>query len=392
MFKLDSTEGYFIHLMACALNSTQPVEKPDNVSFEEVYRLSNKQLFTNATFMSIDKLKIKPPKELYEKWQAAYAFELAQCANQLFELELLVDSFVSQGYDVMPLKGSIVRNYYPTPDMRTMTDIDLLVKADNREAVRKIMYSCGYEMFLPDDGQVDTFKKGKYGYIDLHYYLMAKNHHGQEHFQDTWDIAYETDRKGVYAFTYEDLYVYNVGHYAKHMFSSGTGMRCVADVYVMWKNATDEQKAVISEKLKQKELYTFNEQLVKVAGIWFDGDEDDGSTDDIQAYFINTSTYGNEDSVDAIKLMTDTGENISKGEYYRKRIFPGAEYLYTRYNIKHRCPLVLPFLWLYRLISVVFIGKKVAKEVTKTENVTQENIDKSRILYSKLGLLNNDDN
>lgn len=390
MLNLDTTQGYFIHLMACALNSTQPVEKPDNVSFEDVYQLSNKQLFANATFVSIDKLRNKPPKELYEKWQASYAFRLAQCANQLFELDLLVDSFVSQGYDVMPLKGSIVRNYYPTPDMRTMTDVDLLVKADDREAVRKIMYSCGYEMFIPDDGQVDTFKKGNHCYIDLHYYLMAKNHHGQEHFQDTWDIAFETDKKGVYAFTYEDLYVYNVGHYAKHMFSSGTGMRCVADAYVLWKNATEEQKVIINEKLKQKELFTFNEQLVKVAGIWFDGEEDDGTTDDIQAYFIDTSTYGNEDSVDAIKLMTDSGESISKWEYFKKRIFPGAEYLYERYNVKHKCPLLLPFLWLYRLFSIMFIGKRVAKEVTKTENVTKEEIEKSRILYSKLGLLNND--
>ena len=390
MFKFDSAPGYFIHLMSCMFHSTKPKEKPENVLFEEVYKLSNKQLFTNVTFCGIQQVENKPDDKLYEKWQSNYAYNLARCANQMFELDIMIDAFISQGYDVMPLKGSVIKKYYPNPDMRPMSDIDLLVKSNDRDAVRKIMYACGYEMFIPDDGQVDTFKKGNMIYVDLHYSLMAENHHGQEHFQDTWDIAVETNKKGVYAFAFEDLYVYNIGHYAKHMFSSGTGMRCIADVYVLWNAASDYQKQIINEKLKSKELYTFNEKLVKISGIWFDGDEDDGTLCDVQEYFMNTSTYGNEDSVDAIKLVTSNGEEISKAQYYKKRLFPDADYLYSRYNVKHKSKVLLPFLWIRRMFGVLFKINNVTNEVSKTQNVSKEDLENSKSLYSKLGLLDND--
>lgn len=387
MFQIDTVQGYFIHLLSCALNSKQPQEKPENISFDDVFALAQKQIFSNLAWISVSKLNNKPHQELASRWENTYSIELMRCATQLYELDVLVDSFTSKGFDVMPLKGSVIRNYYPVPDMRTMSDIDLLVKTQDKQAVREILASCGYDLIIPDDGQVDTFEKKPYMYIDLHYSLMADNHHYQEHFQDTWDIAVKTDTKGVYALTFEDMYVYNVGHYAKHMFSSGTGMRCVVDAFVMWNKATEQQKQNINEKLKSKDLYVFNRQLIKIADIWFNNGVDDGTTDDIQEYFLATATYGNEGSVDAVKLISDDGENISKLDYYKKRIFPGAEYLYKRYKIKHKIPLVLPFLWLWRMISMVFVKDRVLKEVSATGNVTKEDIANSKALYQKLGLI-----
>lgn len=387
MLQFNSVQGYFIHLLSCALNSQQPKEKPDNVSFNDLFALANMQLFANLAWVSVSKLNNKPEPQLAQKWETTYSVELVRCATQLYELDCLVAAFTSQGFDVMPLKGSVIRNYYPVPDMRTMSDIDLLVKTQDRQRVREILAQCGYELIIPDDGQVDTFEKKPHMIIDLHYSLMAENHHYQEHFQDTWQIAQPTNTKGVFALSFEDMYVYNVGHYAKHMFSSGTGMRCVVDAYVMWKTATDEQKQIINEKLESKDLLVFNQQLVKIADIWFDGAEDDNTTDDIQQYFLDTYTYGTQKCVDTIKLISDSGEEISKLDFYKKRLFPGAEYLYKRYNVKHKCALLLPFLWVYRIISMLFVKDRVLKEVSATNSVSQQDIDEGRALYQKLGLI-----
>lgn len=387
MLQFNTVQGYFIHLLSCALNSQQPKEKPDNVSFDDLFALANMQLFANLAWVSVSKLNNKPEPQLAQKWETTYTVELVRCATQLYELDCLVAAFTSQGFDVMPLKGSVIRNYYPVPDMRTMSDIDLLVKTQDRQRVREILAQCGYELIIPDDGQVDTFEKKPHMIIDLHYSLMAENHHYQEHFQDTWQIAQPTNTKGVFALSFEDMYVYNVGHYAKHMFSSGTGMRCVVDAYVMWKTATDEQKQIINEKLKSKDLLVFNQQLVKIADIWFNGAEDDNTTDDIQQYFLDTYTYGTQKCVDTIKLISDSGEEISKFDFYKKRLFPGAEYLYKRYNVKHKCALLLPFLWVYRIISMLFVKDRVLKEVSATNSVSQQDIDEGRALYQKLGLI-----
>jgi hypothetical protein len=387
MFDFNTTQGYFVHLISTALKDEQPQEKPENVSFSDVYSLAQKQNVANLVWYSINKLKNPPDDDIVHEWKQTYAKALNKCATQEIELEILVDALTSAGYDVIPLKGSVIRKYYPVSDMRTMTDIDLLVKAENREPIRQILQSLGYKCSVPDDGQVDSFEKLPIMAIDIHYALMAEVHKFHEHFQDVWTNAVATKQKGVYAMTFEDMYVYNIGHYAKHMFSKGTGIRCILDSFVLWNTANGVQKENIISLLKKKGLYTFNEQLIKIANIWINDAPDDGSLDDVQAYFINMPTYGDDNNT-AIKFL-DSEENfkISKFKHLFKRLFPSADLLYTRFNIKYRNPILLPFLWIKRLFIEAFERKKLTTQILNTTSFSESENRNTHEIYEKLGLI-----
>ncbi len=46
----------------------------------------------------------------------------------------------------VPLKGSIIKNMYPSIDMRTMSDMDILIKREDAKKVHDILIEMGVYM------------------------------------------------------------------------------------------------------------------------------------------------------------------------------------------------------------------------------------------------------
>ena len=356
MFELNSNEGYFLHLIKTALKNEQPEEKPSEVDWNSVFEIGLRQDAANLAWFSIEKLNNPPEGKLFNQWQEVYAKAASKCLKQMMEIDFLAEEFTKRGYDIMFLKGSKIREYYPSPDMRTMTDIDLLVKAEDRKPVRELMQSLGYEVDLLDDGQVDAFKKLPVLYVEVHYDFSAENHVYHELFIIDWNNLVETDRPHIYEMTFEDLYFFNVGHYAKNMHNRGMGIRAILDCYVLWNAATDEQKENTLKKFESTELKAFNDILLKIMNIWFNYAEDDGSLDNIQSYLLKTETYGTRKSEVVLRFIDDSTDikAKSKSKFLIGRLFPAKEYLFKRFGIKKNLFFLLPFLWLLRIILIPF--------------------------------------
>jgi hypothetical protein len=314
MFEFDSNEGYFLHLIKCALKDEQPDEKPSEVDWTKVFEIGLKQDAANLAWFSIEKLNNKPEGELYTEWQEVYAKAASKCLKQMMEIDFLAEEFTKRGYDIMFLKGSKIREYYPSPDMRTMTDIDLLVKAEDRKPVRALMKELGYEEDLMDDGQVDAFKKEPIIYTEIHYDFSAENHVHHDLFTINWDNLIETDRPHIYEMTFEDLYFFNVGHYVKNINSMGMGIRGIIDSFILWNAADDEQKKNILKKFENTELEEFNNNILKITDVWFNGADDDGSLDNVQNYLLETETYGSYRTKLMMGFIDSNEQTVKKNE------------------------------------------------------------------------------
>ena len=199
-------------------------------------------------------------------------------------LEELIEAFTKAGIDCMPLKGSVIKNYYPSPDLRCMGDIDFLVREQNRQVVRDIMHSLGYEDDLLDDGQVDSFRRSKLEYIEVHYDFSAKNHIMHDVFTIDWDKLIPTDTPHLFKQTFEDLYLFKTGYYVKNMHNKGMGISVIVDTFVWWNKLNDEEKASLANRFEEIGINDFNSKIVKIADIWFNNAEDDGMLDTVQDY------------------------------------------------------------------------------------------------------------
>lgn len=390
MFDFNTNEGYFLHLLKCGLKTEQPTEAPEGIDFAKIIELSQRHDVENITFLSMDKLKNKPSDVLYHKWEDLYYKAQKHTVYQELALEELVATFTKAGIDCMPLKGSVIKHYYPSIDLRTMGDIDFLVREQNRQVVRDIMHSLGYQDDLLDDGQVDAFKRGKLEYIEVHYDFSAENHVMHEVFTIDWDKLVPTETEHLYQMTFEDLYFFNTGHYVKNMHNKGMGLRGIVDTYVLWNRLSDKEKTSLTNRFDKIGINDFNSKLVKIADIWFNDVEDDGTLDIIQDYLMARLTYGDEKTLRVLQTLY-ADQTSSNTEYVLKKVFPSPNSLYARYNIQHKCFVLLPFLWLKRILGLVF-GSKAKWQDTKRQvevfkTIDQVDIDYERKIRQDFGLM-----
>lgn len=381
MFDFNTNEEYFLHLLKCGLKSEKPEEPPVGIDFEAIFELAKKQDAENIVFLSIDQLENNIDSNLYSIWQEAYYKRMKYSAFQDMALEELIEAFTKAEIDCMPLKGSVIKNYYPSPDLRSMGDIDFLVREQNRQVVRDIMHSLGYEDDLLDDGQVDGFKKGKLTYVEIHYDFSAENHIMHEIFTIDWDKLITTETEHLYQMTFEDLYFFNTGHYVKNMHNKGMGLRGVVDTFVLWNRLSDEEKASLINRFEIIEINDFNSKLVKIANIWFNDSEDDGTLDTVQEYLMARLTYGDEKTLRVLQTLY-ADQTSSNTEYVLKKVFPSANSLYARYNIQYKCFILIPFLWLRKIFGLVF-GSKAKWQDTKRQVEVFKTIDQADIDYER---------
>lgn len=390
MFDICTNEGYFLHLLKCALKNEQPCKAADQIDFSKVYELSCRHDVENLTFLSIERLDGPIDSELYRIWQESYYKRMKHATFQDMALEELIQAFTSNGIDCMPLKGSVVKHYYPSSDLRTMGDIDFLVREQNREIVRDIMHSLGYEDDLLDDGQVDAFKRGDLDYIEVHYDFSAENHIMHDVFTIDWDKLEPTDTPHLFKQTFEDLYFFNVGHYVKNMHNKGMGLRGVVDTFVLWNKLSDEEKASLINRFEIVKINDFHSKLVKISEIWFNNADNDGTLNDVQEYLLVKKTYGDYRTETTLNAMF-ADKSSSNTKYLKDKIFPSAEALYKRYDVKHRCFLLLPFLWLRRILGQLFGSKEkwaFAKQQMDTfQTIEQADIDYERKIRQQFGLM-----
>lgn len=390
MFEFNSNEGYFLHLLKCALKNEQPAEAPDEIDFAQIFEISCRHDVENLTFLSIDQLETKIDDALYFLWQQAYFKRLKYCTLQDMALEELIEVFTGKGIDCMPLKGSVIKNYYPNPDLRSMGDIDFLVREQNRQIIRDIMHSLGYEDDLLDDGQVDAFKRGNVVYVEVHYDFSAKNHYMHEVFTIDWDKLVPTEKEHLYQMTFEDLYFFNTGHYVKNMHNRGMGMRAVVDGYVLWHIMNEEQKQNLLARIEKNGMGVFHSKLLTIADIWFDDRTDDGSTDLLQEYLISKPTFSSKKDEITMYAVYDEA-NDSNFKYIMRKIFPSANELYQRFDIKHKCFLLIPFLWLYRVLLQLFGNKakwdKAKEQMDNFKIIKDEDISYERKIRQEFGLM-----
>ena len=106
--------------------------------------------------------------------------ELKQYKNNEFKRILCVqnefneikDMLISHGIRYMPLKGSIIRTYYPKSSYRQMSDIDLLCDYDFHSTICDYMLDRGYEMLSDGKGNTDDFTKKPYFTFEFHHDLF----------------------------------------------------------------------------------------------------------------------------------------------------------------------------------------------------------------------------
>lgn len=298
---------------------------------------------------------------------------------QLQELSKIKEALQKSGVDYMLLKGCILKNMYPSPDMRVMSDADILIRQYDK--IADIMQKLGYTLSCESDHEYIWKKEGRL-VIEFHKRLIPSyNSDYYAYFGDGFERAFKKESGAFeYQFTDEDGFIYLFTHFAKHYRDGGIGIKHLTDLYVYLKHFQKLDMQYIENELKKLSLYEFYRNILDTLGVWFDKKPSTPITEHITQVIISSGAYGTHKAhIRAFALRHQSGKGV-----FLQRAFPPLSIMKIKYKYLEKMPILLPFAWGCRIVNALFYKQDRIKTHTKDmKSISRSDIEnyENSLLY-----------
>ena len=384
---MNKNKQALIDLIRCVINK-QSVSIPADTDWRYVYSVARAHGVCNIVYYGIKELKIELSDELREKFEKEATVALMKEATMSYMCERVLKLFEEQGVYAAPLKGYFLKDLYPTTDMRTMCDVDILIRQDKLETARNIMEQIGFPICEESEHEV-VYKKPPYVSIELHKMLLKKSTSEKlyVYYENIWDKLVSTkNNEYIKAMNNEDFYIYMIVHIAKHYLNGGTGLRNILDIFVFNKKCTTDKNYLQSE-FDHLGLSEFRKTAEDLANYWFGGEPTSNIEAEIMSeYILSGGAYGNIKFAKAAYAIKKCKGNAQRAQYkwLVNVLFPKYENMVFLYPELEKKPAFLPYYWIKRLISKLFSKKR--KVILDMSNVSKDNIDALKKHFDNLDL------
>lgn len=162
---------YLIELIRSVLEERKPQPKPEQISMKCLFLTAKKHNLACMAYDAAKQIAGEEDKEVMEAWQNYSRTCMIMSAVQGKEGERLLERFSDNQVRVLPLKGWIMRRFYPKPEYRQMTDLDFLIDEENRKAVKQIMTDQERYQFqhIENENTVDSYQKDPWMHVEIHF-------------------------------------------------------------------------------------------------------------------------------------------------------------------------------------------------------------------------------
>ncbi len=266
-----------------------------------------------------------------------------------YTLNLIGETFEKQGIVYIPLKGSVLKEYYPKDGMRSSCDIDVLVKENDIEASVKALQNQGFKVLKRQFHDVSLLSQSGI-LLELHFNVQENHEALDSVLKDVWEYA---KLEVGYRYTFSDeFFVFHIlSHMAHHFMGGGCGVRSLMDLWVMkHKMGLDYLKA--ENLLKKAGIFKFAEQVSRLSDVCFGNTPHDKYTKSMLSFIINGGVFGNVEN----KAKYDKTHGETSAKYVLRRVFPSREVLQKRYTVLEKAPFFLPVFWIIRIAKNIFKG------------------------------------
>lgn len=363
-------------LMAFVIEGIDPgIDDNTEVDHKELYGFARSHSIANVIGVALKKLNMMPLQYASE-YDRLYKTGLVREATQEIETQDISEELGLRGIKHMLLKGSVMKYLYPSPDLRSMCDVDILYDASHKNELEEIMSERGYtlaEATGTDNINISYIKK-PFMNIEFHGVLMDKDIPLYNSYFGT-DFEH-TVPDGDFKVKYpdEDFFVFMAAHLAKHYFNGGTGIRSLADIWLYLRKKPGLDMDKVRAKLREIELDEFIDIIIGVNGVLFEGKEPTALQCEVIDYIFHSGTYGTK-----AHITVDNMNDSCKLEFLVRRLFPNKEFMAINYPSVGKCALLLPLFWIIRLFRVLFKKEYRNSDVSMVMKLDSSQIDARKI-------------
>ncbi len=299
--------------------------------------------------------------------------------NQFDEVQAVLAAFERDGIAYMPLKGMVLRDIYPSPDMRAMGDMDILIKTAQFPQIDAVMRALGFtfdkesahEYIWKNNFLTLEFHKGLFASYETDLYAL---------FGDGWQLAKPTEQSCRFVLSPEDQFIYVFLHFLKHYRNSGIGLRHLTDIVVLLHKGDITDFAYIEQRLKKLGVLKFYRHVLDAVSAWL---EDAPATPQAAAILQTVYTngkYGTAASSDTADLER-TAHSVKSARFWYvwSLLFPSGRRMQLQYPFLKKMPFLTVCMWPVRWLDILLHRRQVLeKRVQALQTVSLEDIENKR--------------
>lgn len=385
---MDKTQLLFalLRIAVCGEPVTEAVKTSCTPEMlEQVYALADRHDLAHLVGQAVSKLAL-PENNAVTKCRQAAMQAFARYMRQSHAYEQTCAALEEAQIPFIPLKGSVLREHYPEPWMRTSCDMDILVKEEELEKATRILeekLSYSYQGKTSHDVSMATPGGVQ---LELHYSTIEDyvSKSSERILSGIWEKAVPLEGKNYHTVMPETLfYYYHIAHMAKHFVHGGCGIRSFLDLWIMDKDHSHDPQSR-EDLLVEGGLLPFAEAARKLSRVWFSGEEYDPLAKQMEGFILSGGTYGTMENY----VTVHQAQEGNKLRYVLSRVFLPYDIIKYYYPILQKHKWLTPLYQVVRWFKIAFCGgaNHAIKELQTNAATSDTQIHSTAKLLKHLGL------
>lgn len=363
-------------------------ENIDTYDFQRLYELAKFHSLENFLYYGMVTEIIDVDGNNKKILENLHRNAVLKSAYQDAEQEQLSQMLEEQQIKHLFLKGSLMKKLYPSLDMRSMADLDILVEPTRIKDLIPLMKNIGYRV-EGLGGNHDIYYKPPFMNVEIHRKMIDESHSMSKYYHNIWEkVMPIANKKYAFELSKEDFFIYMVAHFAKHYQNGGTGIRSIIDIYLYLSHYKQILNwDYINTELAKLKILPFAQKMISLSFVWFEKQPKNDDLQIIENYIINSGTYGTFSHALLLNDVKSTNITNQKKSLLLKRAFPSYKKMVTIYPILKYLPFLLPLGWIVRLIKAFITKRKIVKrQMLAIKRISQEDLNKITLLKNSSGL------
>lgn len=405
---MNTTQTAIIQLLQIYIRIDGSIEPfPKQVDWREVYKLGVKHNIGGILYAAMKKLPEdqRPEAAIQKQLQVHFYAAIRQSEEQDVRMLQVIECLNRKRIFHVLMKGWVLKQYYPIPELRTMGDIDFLIREEDRQRTHEALLELGF-LCTSGQGFVWCYQKGN-TVLEVHSRMISqkvgRGVDAEEYYLDA--VSHTERNQGEYTlyFLKEYHFVYLFAHAAKHFRSAGYGIRGVLDFAVFIQKYQNELNwNYIWRELEKLGLSTFARVILELCEEWFHvcapfkavKIQKDSYMKMKEIIFVG-GVYGYCDRNieaarvrDQLEKVKNSNITLLKWKVMVRRIFPERRHMRSYLKGVEEYPVLLPIAWGIRWYqAVVKFGLKNAHKRTEQLLSVDNSVWEEYELLKELDLL-----
>ncbi len=366
--------------------SDEVVASIDAQKLAEVYALAAQHDLAHIVGKGLEKLSVTGCDDILSKFKQQTLQAIYRYVKLDYDYGQVCQAFENAQIPYIPLKGAVLRAYYPEPWMRTSCDTDILVRKEDVKAAAKILTEqLGFRYHRRGTHDVAFYSPNEI-HFELHYNLIEELYSRQQIqiLNQVWQQALPMEGFAYQRKMPDELfYFYHIAHMAKHLVNGGCGIRPFLDLWIL-NCRLPHQRQARETLLQQGQRQVFAQAASALAQVWFGDGEQDELSRQLEQFVFTGGMYGSYENKIAIR-KNKTGSGL---RFVISRLFLPYEVMCGYYPVLQKHKWLLPLFQIMRWVQRPFQGGiyRAALELRINTATTSQQASQMGVLMKELGL------